>query len=343
MSFLRWMDAQSDLRAVVGGLLLLSFLAVIGYLAQPLSAPKRSETARAPEPPQEWAPKRWEPAPQQNPHRSSLDEALNKLVSGNIAFNTPDHVRVGKSQIIEAKLSVNLPADVLIAQLRAAGAKESASMQVADRMIATLSGGSAFDVSPSGPQQQLISQQQMTSWTWLVTAKQPGTQYLILSFDAVLSVDGKEGTRNFNTFTKKIEVEVGWPETPGEWFALLKGSKEGVENISWLWATIFVPLGALVLWLWNKIRKKPSPLTKISALSSGTKIFLTYASDDKPIAESMAFSLRARGYTVFFDRDDLPPGQSFDQQIERAINDSDFYIFVISADSVAEGRYTLLS
>jgi hypothetical protein len=57
----------------------------------------------------------------------------------------------------------------------------------------------------------------------------------------------------------------------------------------------------------------------------------------------MAFSLRARGYTVFFDRDDLPPGQSFDQQIERAINDSDFYIFVISADSVAEGRYTLLS
>jgi hypothetical protein len=77
------------------------------------------------------------------------------------------------------------------------------------------------------------------------------------------------------------------------------------------------------------------------ALRSKIKIFLTYASEDQATAESMALSLRARGYVVFFDRDDLPPGESFDQRIERAVDDSDFYIFVISADAVAEGRYTL--
>jgi len=42
------------------------------------------------------------------------------------------------------------------------------------------------------------------------------------------------------------------------------------------------------------------------------KIFLSYASEDKAIAEQIAFSLRSRGHLVFLDRDDLPPGQSYD-------------------------------
>jgi len=71
------------------------------------------------------------------------------------------------------------------------------------------------------------------------------------------------------------------------------------------------------------------------------KIFLSYASEDKAIAEPIAFSLRSRGHLVFLDRDDLPPGQSYDQQIERAIKESDLLIFLVSPLSVAQGRYTL--
>jgi hypothetical protein len=70
-------------------------------------------------------------------------------------------------------------------------------------------------------------------------------------------------------------------------------------------------------------------------------IFLAYASLDKTTAESVAFSLRSRGHKVFLDRDDLPPGRSYDQQIERAIKGCDIFVFLISPDSVAEGRYTL--
>lgn len=70
-------------------------------------------------------------------------------------------------------------------------------------------------------------------------------------------------------------------------------------------------------------------------------IFLSYASGDKATAESITFSLRDRGHTVFLDRDDLPAGESFDHQIERAVNESDIFIFLISPNSVAEGRYTL--
>jgi hypothetical protein len=71
------------------------------------------------------------------------------------------------------------------------------------------------------------------------------------------------------------------------------------------------------------------------------KIFLSHASQDKAVAESIAFSLRSRGYTVFLDRDDLPPGGSYDEQIERAVKNSDIFVFLISPDSVADGRYTL--
>lgn len=71
------------------------------------------------------------------------------------------------------------------------------------------------------------------------------------------------------------------------------------------------------------------------------QLFLSYAKEDKAVAESIAFSLRSRGHKVFLDRDDLPPGQSYDQQIEKAVKQSDIFLFLISPDSVGEGRFTL--
>jgi hypothetical protein len=207
------------------------------------------------------------PPPDDNGTESSLDEALKKLRDGNVAFNTPGQMLVGKPKIIEAKLSVNLTSDALRKQLEdpaglptgdrsdppLAGRKESAPLLVADRMNATLSGGSSLEVSPSGPQQQMISHQQVTTWAWQVTPKQAGTQYLLLSFDAVFTIHGKEGTRNINTFKRTIEVEVGWPQTPDEWFEWFKNL---FEKLSWLWVTVLVPVG---LWMWARLQKKPPP------------------------------------------------------------------------------------
>jgi hypothetical protein len=212
-----------------------------------------------------------EPPPPDARHEdwSELDTALNALIGGNLAFNTPEHMSLRKSQIIEAKISVNLPADVLLRQLSEAGNKVSAGLLVADRMAATLSGGGAFDVSPSGPLEQLISHQQVTSWTWEVTPKEVGTQYLILSFDAMLTVGGKEGIRNINTFKRPIEVEVGWPETPDEWFQWFRTL---FENISWLWVTLLVPVA---LWIWNRFRKPPPPGPEQKAPSQNDKLSYT--------------------------------------------------------------------
>jgi hypothetical protein len=70
------------------------------------------------------------------------------------------------------------------------------------------------------------------------------------------------------------------------------------------------------------------------------RIFLSYAAQQKSVAEPIAFSLRSRGHKVFLDRDDLPVGESYDDQIEAAIGQSDLFIFLISPESITKGRFT---
>jgi hypothetical protein len=71
------------------------------------------------------------------------------------------------------------------------------------------------------------------------------------------------------------------------------------------------------------------------------RIFLSYASEQKAAAEAIAFTLRKRGHSVFLDKDDLPPGKSYDDQIQAAVLSTDLMVFLISPASVAKGRYTL--
>jgi hypothetical protein len=71
------------------------------------------------------------------------------------------------------------------------------------------------------------------------------------------------------------------------------------------------------------------------------RIFLSYTSQDKSDAEAIAFSLRNRGYRVFLDKDDLPAGRSYDDQLERAVKKSQIFIFLLSPDSIVEGRFAL--
>ena len=44
---------------------------------------------------------------------------------------------------------------------------------------------------------------------------------------------------------------------------------------------------------------------------------------------------------MFRDRTSLPPGESFDARILSAIEESDLFIFLISRESISQGRYTL--
>jgi len=70
------------------------------------------------------------------------------------------------------------------------------------------------------------------------------------------------------------------------------------------------------------------------------RVFVAHSSDDAHVSEGIAVGLRQQGHDVFLDEDDLPKGESYDERIHRAIVASDLFVFVISPQSVADGRYT---
>jgi formylglycine-generating enzyme required for sulfatase activity len=71
------------------------------------------------------------------------------------------------------------------------------------------------------------------------------------------------------------------------------------------------------------------------------RVFLSYSSADREIAERIHSALEAAGYDVFFDRDSLPAGESFDVRILDAIGKSHLLIFLVSPESIKAGAYTL--
>lgn len=71
------------------------------------------------------------------------------------------------------------------------------------------------------------------------------------------------------------------------------------------------------------------------------KIFISYASEDSAIAKAIALALEAEGHKVFIDRSALIPGGTFNREIRHAIEASQLFIFLVSPNSIAKGRYTL--
>ncbi len=68
-------------------------------------------------------------------------------------------------------------------------------------------------------------------------------------------------------------------------------------------------------------------------------IFLSYPSTRRDFAERLKLGLEAEQHEVFFDRDDLPPGEAFHQAIRGAVQSADLFIFVVAPESLREGGY----
>ena len=70
-------------------------------------------------------------------------------------------------------------------------------------------------------------------------------------------------------------------------------------------------------------------------------IFISYASEQRTLAEEIALALRAEGHEAFFDRTELPEGDAYNARIREAVNSCDLLIFLVSPEAVSSGRYTL--
>ncbi|MEF3365144.1 hypothetical protein V3H18_01215 [Methylocystis sp. 9N] len=174
-----------------------------------------------------------------------MDEAIRRLVDANVAFNSPPRARLGKDLEIVAKLSAKMPKETLAREVDHLGTPTVVPLKVSDRVAATLSGGSAFDISPAGPQEQAVSEDELTTWSWKVTPKAAGEQTLILTFDAFIPLQGKDVRRTVRTLTQKISVEVGWPESASEWLEFIK---KQLETANGIWVALLAIGGAVLTW-----------------------------------------------------------------------------------------------
>ncbi len=71
------------------------------------------------------------------------------------------------------------------------------------------------------------------------------------------------------------------------------------------------------------------------------KIFLSYSSDARSTAETLCCTLQAAGHEVFFDQEDLPAAQGFNQRIRNAVAAADLFIFLVTPKAVSARHYTL--
>ncbi len=71
------------------------------------------------------------------------------------------------------------------------------------------------------------------------------------------------------------------------------------------------------------------------------QVFLSYAAEDRDAAESIQLALLGAGYRVFFDRQSLPAAGDYYAGIQSAVSASDFFVFLVSAHSVAAGSFAL--
>lgn len=75
--------------------------------------------------------------------------------------------------------------------------------------------------------------------------------------------------------------------------------------------------------------------------TGGMKVFLSYASEDRELAEEIQLALLGADHVVFFDKSSLPPAGDYNARIEKAVKDSDAFVYLISPHSVAKGSYAL--
>lgn len=71
------------------------------------------------------------------------------------------------------------------------------------------------------------------------------------------------------------------------------------------------------------------------------KIFISYASEDRALANDINERLRQSGHDVFFDESNLKPSDAYDRVIQSQIAKSDVMLFLCSEYSLSPGRYTL--
>ena len=182
------------------------------------------------------------------PDFTQIDKALKEALTGSIAYNAPQEMKLNETATIELLLNPTLEPGVLATQVTQPGEVVTASVEITPRMKAVLLQQSqeAFFIQPlhDNPE-QLISTTETTKWSWDVTAKMGGVQRLTLVVYRLVTVDGNDNWRVVESYRSDIDVGVSMVQR--------------ILMLDWKWiagilvTALFIP----AFWRWVDQRRKP--------------------------------------------------------------------------------------
>ena len=125
-----------------------------------------------------------------------INDFLKDLGDANIAFNTPETIRVAETKTIALLLSQKHTTIVLEEQLKSTlsdpGVIHADTVKISTTMEASLA-GQGFSILSITPIKQIISSKEITEWKWAVTANDPGLKKLYLTLNVIIKHgDSKE-------------------------------------------------------------------------------------------------------------------------------------------------------
>jgi hypothetical protein len=183
-----------------------------------------------------------------------IDQILAEMDFGNIAFNTPNKMKLNTPSHIQLVVSPTETIEQLKESIVAEGQKHGEEVRISDTMEARLT-GTAFQIGAINPERQAVTAAEPTSWKWEIKPTQYGRHNLHLTLSAVVTLRGSSVPRTIRTFERTIEVEVsGFQRT----FLLFR------ENWEWMWTLVVFPLIALSAWLWRRKQNKNNPTAAAS-------------------------------------------------------------------------------
>ncbi len=84
----------------------------------------------------------------------------------------------------------------------------------------------------------------------------------------------------------------------------------------------------------------PTALDRDAASSSKLKVFLSYSRKDSAFAQELLTGLELLGFDAYLDREDIAPGEPWEERLGNLIRLADTVVFVISPNSLASKHCT---
>jgi hypothetical protein len=259
---------------------------------------------------------------------SPLDEALQQMKTGTLAFNTPHEMALLEPTLIHLVLSPRSDDPSVAALVLGPGPVAVEHARYSSTVEARLT-GDGFQIDEVTAASQPVSQMEPTEWRWQVTPRTPGQRSLFLNVYAVVTLDGEKHERLIKTFEREFVVEVTFWRHP--WMYLRFHPLVDLTGLALLAA---LSAGLVFYTRGYRLMKAAGARFSLSGTVAPVELFMSYSSKDRAWVEQLTAGLRASGRTVWMDVGGIAPAMRWSAQIVEALSRSKMVVLVGSQNSL---------